>query len=165
MRSRGRAGTRVTGRPVAALRAAATAAVDESDGGSPAPRRPSGPCGSPGSTRSTTTSGTSAAVAAARLGADVTLVERYNHLGGLATGGQVLALPKFHDKGRLIIGGVGMETRERLLKRGEAVYRGGGDASLFDMESLKSLSVQLGTSKSSIPASIWARARSGNSLS
>ena len=30
-------------------------------------------------------SGTSAAVAAARLGADVTLVERYNHLGGLST--------------------------------------------------------------------------------
>ncbi len=34
--------------------------------------------------------GTSAAVAAARLGADVTLVERYNHLGGLSTGGLVI---------------------------------------------------------------------------
>ena len=34
--------------------------------------------------------GTSAAIAAGRLGADVTLVERYNHLGGLSTGGLVL---------------------------------------------------------------------------
>ena len=31
--------------------------------------------------------GTAAAVAAARLGADVVLLERYNHLGGLSTGG------------------------------------------------------------------------------
>ena len=30
--------------------------------------------------------GTAAAVAAARLGADVLLIERYNHLGGLSTG-------------------------------------------------------------------------------
>lgn len=87
--------------------------------------------------------GTAAAIGAARLGARTLLIERYNHLGGLATGGQVLALPKFHDTGRLIIGGVGMEMRERLLQRGEAVFRGGGDASLFDMESLKSLSAEM----------------------
>src|SRR5258707_13306842 len=31
--------------------------------------------------------GTAAAVAAARLGAETILVERYNHLGGLSTGG------------------------------------------------------------------------------
>ena len=30
--------------------------------------------------------GTAAAIAAGRLGADVMLVERYNHLGGLSTG-------------------------------------------------------------------------------
>ena len=34
--------------------------------------------------------GTAAAIAAARLGADVLLVERYNHLGGLSTGGLVI---------------------------------------------------------------------------
>jgi len=34
--------------------------------------------------------GVAAAVGAARLGADVTLVERYNHLGGLSTGGLVI---------------------------------------------------------------------------
>jgi len=35
-------------------------------------------------------SGTAAAVAAARLGAEVILLERYNHLGGLSTGGLVI---------------------------------------------------------------------------
>ena len=34
--------------------------------------------------------GTAAAIAAARLGADVLLIERYNHLGGLSTGGLVI---------------------------------------------------------------------------
>jgi NADPH-dependent 2,4-dienoyl-CoA reductase/sulfur reductase-like enzyme len=31
--------------------------------------------------------GVAAAIAAARNGADTTLIERYNHLGGMATGG------------------------------------------------------------------------------
>jgi choline dehydrogenase-like flavoprotein len=35
-------------------------------------------------------SGTGAAIAAARAGADVVLVERHNHLGGLSTGGLVI---------------------------------------------------------------------------
>jgi FAD dependent oxidoreductase len=35
-------------------------------------------------------SGTAAAIAAARAGADVVLVERHNHLGGLSTGGLVI---------------------------------------------------------------------------
>src|ERR1700688_924900 len=34
-------------------------------------------------------SGTAAAVAASRTGVDVVLLERYNHLGGLSTGGLV----------------------------------------------------------------------------
>jgi flavin-dependent dehydrogenase len=34
--------------------------------------------------------GTAAAIAAAGVGADVLLVERYNHLGGLSTGGLVI---------------------------------------------------------------------------
>jgi NADPH-dependent 2,4-dienoyl-CoA reductase/sulfur reductase-like enzyme len=37
------------------------------------------------------TAGVSAAVAAARSGAEVTLVERYGSLGGLATGGLIVA--------------------------------------------------------------------------
>ena len=41
--------------------------------------------------------GVAAAVAAARLGADVTLVERYNHLGGLSTGGLVIWIDRMTD--------------------------------------------------------------------
>src|SRR5258708_1203648 len=41
--------------------------------------------------------GTAAAVAAARLGAEVILVERYNHLGGLSTGGLVIWIDRLTD--------------------------------------------------------------------
>ncbi len=41
--------------------------------------------------------GTAAAIAAARLGADVMLVERYNHLGGLSTGGLVIWIDRMTD--------------------------------------------------------------------
>ena len=41
--------------------------------------------------------GLSAALAAARNGASVTLLERYNHLGGLASGGMVLVLDDMWD--------------------------------------------------------------------
>ena len=37
--------------------------------------------------------GVAAAIAAARNGADTTLIERYNHLGGMATGGLVILIP------------------------------------------------------------------------
>ena len=37
--------------------------------------------------------GIAAAVAAARNGADTTLIERYNHLGGMSTGGLVILIP------------------------------------------------------------------------
>ncbi|TMJ64938.1 MAG: FAD-dependent oxidoreductase, partial [Alphaproteobacteria bacterium] len=41
--------------------------------------------------------GTAAAIAAGRLGADVLLVERYNHLGGLSTGGLVIWIDRMSD--------------------------------------------------------------------
>ena len=48
--------------------------------------------------------GCAAAVAARRLGAEVTLVERYNHLGGLSTGGLVIWIDRMTDwEGRQII--------------------------------------------------------------
>jgi hypothetical protein len=87
--------------------------------------------------------GTAAAIGAARLGARTLLIERYNHLGGLATGGQVILLPRFFDKGRQIIGGIGMETRERLFKAGFASYRSAEDSCCFDVEGLKSLSIDM----------------------
>ncbi len=59
--------------------------------------------------------GTAAAIAAARLGAEVLLVERYNHLGGLSTGGLVIWIDRMTDwSGRLIIRGLAEELMERL---------------------------------------------------
>ncbi len=60
-------------------------------------------------------SGTAAAVAAGRLGADVMLVERYNHLGGLSTGGLVIWIDRMTDwSGREIISGIAHDILERL---------------------------------------------------
>ncbi len=62
-------------------------------------------------------SGTAAAVAAARVGADVILLERYNHLGGLSTGGLVIWIDRMTDwDGRLVIRGFGEEILSRLPK-------------------------------------------------
>lgn len=59
--------------------------------------------------------GCAAAVAAARLGAAVTLVERYGHLGGLSTGGLVIWIDRMTDwNGRQVVAGVGGELIERL---------------------------------------------------
>jgi hypothetical protein len=61
--------------------------------------------------------GTTAAIAAARLGADVMLVERYNHLGGLSTGGLVIWIDRMTDwSGRHIIRGLAEEFMDRLPK-------------------------------------------------
>ena len=60
-------------------------------------------------------SGTAAAVAAARVGADVILLERYNHLGGLSTGGLVIWIDRMTDwQGKLVIRGFGEEILSRL---------------------------------------------------
>jgi hypothetical protein len=62
-------------------------------------------------------SGTAAAVAAARLGADVILLERYNHLGGLSTGGLVIWIDRMTDwEGRSVIRGFAEEIFARLPK-------------------------------------------------
>lgn len=59
--------------------------------------------------------GTTAAIAAARMGADVTLVERYNHLGGLATGGLVIWIDRMTDwQGQPVIRGLAEELVGRL---------------------------------------------------
>jgi hypothetical protein len=62
-------------------------------------------------------SGTAAAVAAARLGVDVILLERYNHLGGLSTGGLVIWIDRMTDwEGRSVIRGFAEEIFARLPK-------------------------------------------------
>ena len=62
--------------------------------------------------------GTAAAISAARLGADVLLVERYNHLGGLSTGGLVIWIDRMSDwDGRHIIRGFANDIMDRLPKQ------------------------------------------------
>jgi len=59
--------------------------------------------------------GTAAAAAAARMGADVVLLERYNHLGGLSTGGLVIWIDRMTDwEGSPVIRGFAEEVFERL---------------------------------------------------
>ena len=62
--------------------------------------------------------GTAAAVAAGRLGAQVTLLERYNHLGGLSTGGLVIWIDRMSDwSGRQVIAGFACDVFDRLPKQ------------------------------------------------
>ena len=59
--------------------------------------------------------GTAAATASARLGARTMLVERYNHLGGLATGGLVVWIDRMTDwSGKLVLRGFCEEVLDRL---------------------------------------------------
>ena len=60
-------------------------------------------------------SGSAAANAAAKAGADVVLLERYNHLGGLSTGGLVIWIDRMTDwTGRQVIQGFANEILDRL---------------------------------------------------
>lgn len=89
--------------------------------------------------------GTAAAIAAARQGARVTLLERYGCLGGLATGGLVIVLPCFREGSIQVIGGIGLELRDRLMATGEAALRvpHRSDGSAFDPEAMKRVSAEL----------------------
>ena len=71
--------------------------------------------------------GVAAAIAASRAGAETYLVERYNHLGGLWTGGLVLPLLSTHavDKHKQrkqVIHGIGGEMAQRLFQLGMAIH-------------------------------------------
>ncbi|HEX2950311.1 MAG TPA: FAD-dependent oxidoreductase, partial [Armatimonadota bacterium] len=81
--------------------------------------------------------GVAAAIAAARLGADVTLVERYGFLGGMATNGFIFPFMPWHAGDREIIRGIWGEMCDRMKQ-----YNAGrawsypGD---FDVEGLKQI--------------------------
>ena len=61
--------------------------------------------------------GTAAAIAAGRMGAKVMLLERYNHLGGLSTGGLVIWIDRMSDwSGRQVIRGIAHDLMDRLPK-------------------------------------------------
>ena len=61
--------------------------------------------------------GTAAAIAAARAGAEVVLLERANHLGGLSTGGLMIWIDRMSDwSGRQVIQGMATDLLDRLAK-------------------------------------------------
>ncbi len=67
--------------------------------------------------------GIASAIAAARSGAKTVLVERYGHLGGMATGGLVNIIPNLSDiSGQQRIYGLTLELLDRLDKRGGTSY-------------------------------------------
>jgi len=67
--------------------------------------------------------GHAAAISAARNGASVTLLERYHHLGGMASGGMVLVLDDMVNEGNEIVTtGIVSEFVDRMEKQDSAVY-------------------------------------------
>lgn len=91
--------------------------------------------------------GVVAAIAARRTGAEVTLVERYGHLGGLWTGGLVLVVLGHIAKGpKQVCMGIGEEMMRRLDKLDRAVIgRAPGVNPTVDAEVLKHVMVQMAT--------------------
>ncbi|MBV1901769.1 MAG: FAD-dependent oxidoreductase [Kordiimonadaceae bacterium] len=67
--------------------------------------------------------GLCAAISAARNGCSVTLIERYHHLGGMASGGMVLVLDDMVNQGNEIVTtGIVSEFVDRMAKQDGAVY-------------------------------------------
>lgn len=72
-------------------------------------------------------SGVAAAIASSRAGAHTILLERYNHLGGLWTGGLVLPLLSTHginehNKHEKVLFGIGDEIAQRLFDLGMCIH-------------------------------------------
>jgi hypothetical protein len=65
--------------------------------------------------------GQSAAIAAARAGAEVTLLERFGYLGGLASGGMVLLLDDMCGDREVSVGGLALEIIDRMQRIGACV--------------------------------------------
>ena len=79
--------------------------------------------------------GAAAAVAAARNGAKTVLIERYGHLGGLATGGLVLVIMPMSDgKEKLQVAGICREIVARLDAYGGCVHPEEKDLGSSDKE-------------------------------
>ncbi len=89
--------------------------------------------------------GVAAAVAARRAGAQVTLVERYGHFGGLWTGGLVLlVLGHIVTGGKQVCMGIGEEMLRRLEKLpGGIINRKPGQNPTVDAEALKYVMVEM----------------------
>ena len=84
--------------------------------------------------------GTAAAFSARKLGADVTLVERYGYLGGLATGGLVLGIfPLYDREKKQVIWGFAEEMMKKLdvVKYGIIDRHKAPTYPTFDAEAMK----------------------------
>ncbi|MEH6579817.1 MAG: FAD-dependent oxidoreductase [Amphritea sp.] len=66
--------------------------------------------------------GLTAALSAARNGCSVTLLERYHHLGGMASGGMVLVLDDMTNGQEIVVSGLVDEFVQRMKKQDGAVY-------------------------------------------
>lgn len=82
-------------------------------------------------------SGIMAAIAAARAGVRVALVERYGFLGGMATTGYVAPLSEFGFEGQRVIGGIPWEFIQRLEDLGGAFVEWPKGNVDFDIELYK----------------------------
>jgi ribulose 1,5-bisphosphate synthetase/thiazole synthase len=89
--------------------------------------------------------GVVAAIAAKRAGANVTLVERYGHFGGLWTGGLVLLVIGHIVKGgKQVCQGIGEEIMRRLDKLdGAIINRTAGNNPTVDAEAVKYVMVEM----------------------
>jgi len=89
--------------------------------------------------------GICAAIAAKRAGADVTLVERYGHFGGLWTGGLVLlVVGHIVQGGKQVCQGIGEEILRRLDKLdGAIINRRPGANPTVDAEAVKYVMVEM----------------------
>lgn len=65
--------------------------------------------------------GVAAAVSAARNGCSVTVLERYHHLGGMASGGMVLVLDDMVNEQEITVSGIVDEFVQRMKNEGMAV--------------------------------------------
>ena len=66
--------------------------------------------------------GVTAAVSAARNGCSVTVLERYHHLGGMASGGMVLVLDDMVNGEEIVVSGIVDEFVQRMVGEGMAVF-------------------------------------------
>lgn len=65
--------------------------------------------------------GLTAAISAAKNGCSVTVLERYHHLGGMASGGMVLVLDDMTNGKEVVISGIVDEFIQRMSKEGMAI--------------------------------------------
>ncbi len=88
-------------------------------------------------------SGFIGAIAAARAGAKVALIERYGFLGGMATAGLVAPVSEFCYNGELVVGGIPWAFARRLEESGGASIEYPLGSVCFDPEAYKLLAQRM----------------------